>query len=179
MNKLRIALFTLVMICASQSFLYAQNIPLAELAQKKAKIAAENPIEKVYLQFDKPYYAVGDTIWFKGYVTTGINVPSPISKILYVELISDRDSLVRSLKLPVESSVATGSFLLPYPDFKEGNYHVRAFTKWMLNRDADYFFSKNIVIGNALNKDLITQINFNGSIDDKSQNVKTKIDLCN
>jgi hypothetical protein len=175
MNKLRIALFTLVMICASQSFLYAQNIPLAELAQKKAKIAAENPIEKVYLQFDKPYYAVGDTIWFKGYVTTGINVPSPISKILYVELISDRDSLVRSLKLPVESSVATGSFLLPYPDFKEGNYHVRAFTKWMLNRDADYFFSKNIVIGNALNKDLITQINFNGSIDDKSQNVKTKI----
>nr|WP_294898919.1 carboxypeptidase regulatory-like domain-containing protein [uncultured Pedobacter sp.] len=175
MNKLRIALYTLVIVCFGQSFLYAQNISLAELAQKKAKIATENPIEKVYLQFDKPYYAVGDTVWFKGYVSIGIDVPSPVSKILYVELISDKDSLVKSLKLPVENSVATGSFLLPYPDFKEGNYHVRAFTKWMLNRDADYFFSKNIYVGNALNKDLITQINFNGNIDEKSQNVKAKV----
>src|SRR5690606_36562471 len=93
----------------------------------------------------------------------------------YVELISDRDSLVKSLKIPVESSVAAGSFTLPYPDFKEGNYHVRAFTKWMLNRDVDYFFVKNIYVGNALNKDIITQINFDCSIDDKSQNVSTKI----
>ncbi len=177
MNKLRIALYTLLfcVLSIAPSLLYAQNIPLAEVAQKKAKIAAENPIEKVYLHFDKPYYAVGDTVWFKGYVTMGLNVPSPLSKILYVELVNDRDSLVTSLKIPVESSVATGSFVLPYPDFKEGNYHVRAFTKWMLNRDADYFFSKNIYVGNALSKELITNVSFDGSVDDKGQKIKTKI----
>lgn len=177
MNKFTIALYTLLFCFAgiTQNLLYAQNVPLADVAQKKAKIASENPIEKVYLHFDKPYYAVGDTIWFKGYVTMGLNVPSPLSKILYVELISDRDSMVTSLKLPVENSVATGSFVLPYPDFKEGNYHVRAFTKWMLNRDGDYFFSKNIYVGNALSKELITNISFDGSIDDKGQKVSTKI----
>ncbi len=177
MSKLRIALYTLL-ICAlsiSTNLLKAQDVPLAELAKKKAEIATTYPIEKVHLQFDKPYYAVGDTAWFKAYATTGLNVPSPISKILYVELISDRDSLVTSLKLPLESSVATGSFVFPYPNFKEGNYHVRAFTKWMLNRDADYFFSKNIYVGNALSKELITNITFDGSIDDKGQKVKTKI----
>ncbi|HET8828867.1 MAG TPA: carboxypeptidase regulatory-like domain-containing protein [Pelobium sp.] len=159
----------------SANLAQAQNIPLTELAQKKAKIAEMYPIEKVYLHFDKPYYAVGDTAWFKGYVTNALNAPSPISKILYVELISDRDSLVASLKLRVENSVATGSFVFPYPNFKEGNFHVRAFTRWMLNRDADYFFSKNIYVGNALSKDLITHITFDGSVDDKEQKVKTKV----
>lgn len=177
MSKLRILLST-ILFCVfsiSSNLLQAQNIPLAELAQKKAKIALTYPIEKVYLQFDKPYYAVGDTAWFKGYLTTALNAPSPISKILYVELISDRDSLVTSLKLPVENSVSTGSFVFPYPNFKEGNYHVRAYTKWMLNRDADYFFSKNIYVGNALSKELITHITFDGSIDDKGQKVNTRI----
>ncbi|HEX7367976.1 MAG TPA: carboxypeptidase regulatory-like domain-containing protein [Pelobium sp.] len=177
MNKVQLA-FYLFLFCTlnlAPAMVNAQDIPLTELAQKKAKIAESFPIEKVYLHFDKPYYAVGDTVWFKGYVTTGLNVPSPISKILYVELISDKDSLVSSLKLPLENSVATGSLLLPYPDFKEGNYHVRAFTKWMLNRDVDYFFSKNIYVGNALSKELITNISFDGSIDDKGQRIKTKI----
>lgn len=152
-----------------------QNIPLSALAEKKAKLAADFPYEKVHIQFDKPYYAVGDTIWFKSYLTSTLNTPSTISKILYVELINDRDSLVTSLKLAVESSVATGSFVLPYPNFKEGNYHVRAFTKWMLNKDVDYFYTKNIYVGNALSKDLITHINFNGTANDKGQNVKTRI----
>ncbi|MFC5283008.1 carboxypeptidase regulatory-like domain-containing protein [Pedobacter alpinus] len=152
-----------------------QNIPLSTLAEKKAKLANEFPYEKVHLQFDKPYYAVGDSIWFKAYVTTALNVPSPISKILYVELISDKDSLVSSLKLAVENSVTTGSFILPYPNFKEGNYRVRAFTKWMLNKDVDNFFSKNIYVGNALSKDLMTHINFDGTVNDKGQNVKTRI----
>ncbi len=177
MNKLILRLFSILLVSftITNNLAKAQNIPLSTVAEKKAKIAAEYPIEKVHLHFDKPYYAVGDTIWFKGYVTMGLNVPSPISKILYVELISDRDSLVKSLKIPVENSVATGNIILPYPDFKEGNYHIRAFTKWMVNRDADYFFVKNIYVGNALNKDLITHINFDGSIDDKSQRVNTRI----
>ncbi|WP_222104051.1 carboxypeptidase-like regulatory domain-containing protein [Mucilaginibacter corticis] len=29
------------------------------------------PQEKAYLHLDKPYYVPGDTIWFKGYLTTG------------------------------------------------------------------------------------------------------------
>ena len=45
------------------------------------------PIEKVYLHFDKPYYAVGDTIWFKAYLTIDRHQPSPLSKIIYVDVL--------------------------------------------------------------------------------------------
>jgi hypothetical protein len=152
-----------------------EKTPLAEMAQKNAKLAFDIPSEKVYLHFDKPYYAVGDTIWFKAYVTLDNQTPSALSKILYVELINQKDSLVESLKLPVTNSVATGNFLLAYPDFKEGNYHIRAFTKWMLNGNEAYFFKKNIVVGNALNKYLKTNVNYKGTVTDKGQKVNSKI----
>ncbi|MBK0382492.1 carboxypeptidase regulatory-like domain-containing protein [Pedobacter sp. SD-b] len=177
MNNFKVFFFILIptIILSFSGFSQTKNITLKELADKKAKQSYDFPSEKTYLSFDKPYYAVGDTIWFKAYVTLENHLPSPISKILYVDLINQKDSVVESLKIPIKNSVGKGSFLLPYPNFKEGNYHLRAYTKWMLNFGEAYFFKKNIVIGNALSKTLITQINFDGSINDKSQNVKTKI----
>ena len=35
----------------------------------KNKNSDQRPVEKVYIHFDKPYYTVADTIWFKAYVT--------------------------------------------------------------------------------------------------------------
>ena len=137
--------FTLFALLLCQSILAQEKVSLAEMAKKNAKLVFDVPSEKVYLHFDKPYYAVGDTIWFKGYVTLENQTPSPLSKILYVDLINEKDSLVESLKLPVTNAVATGSFMLGFPDFKEGNYHVRAYTKWMLNKTEAYFFKRNIV----------------------------------
>src|SRR5271170_7530570 len=50
----------------------------------------KHPIEKLYLQFDKPYYAVGDTIWFKAYLFNA-TYPEPPEKsaLFYVELAND------------------------------------------------------------------------------------------
>jgi len=175
MNSFKIYFIIFISFLSFKGFSQTKSITLKELADKKAKQAFDFPSEKTYLQFDKPYYAVGDTIWFKAYVTLENHLPSPISKILYVDLINQKDSLVESLKIPVKNSVGTGSFLLAYPNFKEGNYHLRAYTKWMLNFGESYFFKKNILVGNALSKTLITQISFDGSINDKSQNVKSKI----
>jgi len=152
-----------------------EKISLADMAKKNAKQAFDFPSEKVYLHFDKPYYAVGDTIWFKAYITLENLTPSPLSKILCVDLINQKDSLITSLKLPITNSVTTGSFNLSYPDFKEGNYHVRAYTKWMLNYNEAYFFKKNIVVGNALNKYLKTNIVYNGIITNKEQKINSKI----
>jgi hypothetical protein len=51
------------------------------------------PVEKVYLHMDKPYYNIGDTLWFKAYLVDGIHLaPSKRSGLLYVEL--DDDSTV-------------------------------------------------------------------------------------
>ena len=44
--------------------------------------------EKVYLHLDRPYYSVGDDLWFKAYTVAGPNhTPTPLSENLFVELI--------------------------------------------------------------------------------------------
>src|SRR5690606_10189369 len=125
------------------------------------------PVEKVHVHFDKPYYAVSDTIWFKAYLTMDHHIPSPLSKILYIDLINDRDSLVESLKLPVTNTVSNGSIVLEKDRYKQGTYQLRGYTKWMLNSSPTYFFTKNIYIGDAINKELNTHITFSGSATDK------------
>ena len=101
----------------------AQNVDevLNQIMTKSAKAYTNIPVEKVYLHFDKPYYAVGDTIWFKAYLTYNIHEPSPISKIVYVDIISPHDSLVQGAKLQVKNGVAWGSIILSQYAYKKGN----------------------------------------------------------
>jgi len=78
------------------------------------KWVSAHPQEKVYLQLDRPCYAIGDDIWFKAYVTIGSEHKlSALSGVLYVELINDKDSVKQSLKLPVTSGLTWGDFTLP------------------------------------------------------------------
>ncbi len=94
--------------------------------------------EKVYLQFDKPYYAAGDTIYFKAYVTKGEeHLPSDLSGVLHVDLINTNNQLYQSIKLHLDSGVAWGDFALP-DSLRKGNYRVRAYTVWMRN-EGNYF----------------------------------------
>lgn len=104
-------------------------------------------VEKVYLQFDKPYYAIRDTIYFKAYVTLGTeNKLSALSGILYAELITPQNKIARSLKLQITAGTAVGDFTLA-DSLKSGSYLVRAYTSWMRNEGEDGFFEKVIPIG--------------------------------
>ncbi|MCJ0741407.1 Ig-like domain-containing protein [Pedobacter montanisoli] len=153
----------------------ADTAALSTIINKTKKLATEQPIEKVYLHFDKPYYAVADTVWFKAYVTTTHNFPSELSKIVYVEMYNQVDSLVQTLKLPVKNSVAYGNIPLSINNFKQGNYYIRAYTLWMLNSDPNYFFNKSILIGEAIDKELITNISYNNVAADKGIKTTARI----
>ncbi|RZK49912.1 MAG: carboxypeptidase regulatory-like domain-containing protein [Pedobacter sp.] len=150
---------------------------LAGLIQKLKQVSAEQPLEKVYIHFDKPYYAVADTIWLKAYLTTAHTIPSALSKIVYVELFTSKDSLVKTLKLPVKNSVAYGNIPLGIKDFKQGNYYIRAYTTWMLNFAEDYLFFKNIPIGEAIDKELNTNLSLNHIYEAQNKAVKTTATL--
>lgn len=133
---------------------------LTKILIKLESFANKYPQEKVHVHFDKPYYAVGDTIWLKSYVTAGLHIPSPLSKIVYVDVLTSRDSLVQTLKLPVSNGMAWGNIALSAEKYKQGNYQIRAYTRWMINFDPDYLFSKSINIGNGENN-VNTHISFN------------------
>lgn len=167
----------LLFFCFGFTSAYAQQdtVTLNNIITKTKRLSEEQPLEKVYLHFDKPYYAVADTAWFKAYVTTQNNIPSPLSKIVYVEMYNSVDSLIQTVKLPVKNSVAYGHIPLPMNTYKQGNYYVRAYTLWMLNFDPDYFFSKNILIGEAIDKQLITNASLTNAAADKAIKTTARI----
>ncbi|HZY38594.1 MAG TPA: carboxypeptidase-like regulatory domain-containing protein [Mucilaginibacter sp.] len=142
---------------------------------KSAKAYNDVPVEKVYLHFDKPYYAVGDTIWFKAYLTYNIHEPSPISKIVYVDMIAPHDSLAQAAKLQVKNGVAWGSFILSQYSYKKGNYRVVAYTNYMNNNGFVYFFNKNITIGDKVNNQVSAQIALKSSVVNKFTKISAGI----
>jgi hypothetical protein len=106
------------------------------------------PQEKMYLHLDKPYYAINDTIWFKGYLTTSSRHQlSALSGAAYVDLIDEQNHPVKTLKLPVNSGTIAGNFILG-DEIKKGSYHIRAYTQWMRNAGPDYFFDHTFTVGN-------------------------------
>ncbi|MBL7745128.1 MAG: hypothetical protein JNN00_16760 [Chitinophagaceae bacterium] len=104
-----------------------------------------NP-EKTYLHYDKPAYAAGETIWFKAYMMSEV-FPADESKSLYVDWIDDKGNLLQHTVSPIVDAVTNGQFEIP-TEYR-GNYiYVRAYTKWMLNFDSAFLYSKTIRIIN-------------------------------
>jgi hypothetical protein len=134
--------------------------PLDKLVATLQKWTDSIPQEKVYLHTDKPYYALGDTIWFKGYVTIGSRHQlSKLSGALYVDLITEKDSIIKSLKLPITSGMVMGDFTLG-DDFKEGSYRIRSYTQWMRNAGEDYFFDHTFMVGNLVSHNVVTKADY-------------------
>jgi hypothetical protein len=65
---------------------------------------------------------------------------------LYCELINNKDSVINRHILKLTEGTASGDFVLAR-SLKRGNYHIRAYTKWMRNAGAEYFYNQAIRIG--------------------------------
>jgi TonB-dependent SusC/RagA subfamily outer membrane receptor len=127
-------------------FARAQSTAPDSLTDRIQKYSRLYSAEKVHLHFDKPLYALGDTIWFESYVVKAANnIPSDRSRILHVELIDAKNKLCKALQLTLNLGFASGDFVLP-DSLDAGTYRIRAYTNWMRNLDAAYFFSKNITV---------------------------------
>ena len=173
-NRYTIYLSILFLSVLGYGFVREED-PLKAFLSKLAEYNESAMREKVHIHFDKPYYAVGDTIWFKSYIVNAENNQlSNRSKILYVDLINEKDSLKKSLRLPVAAGLAWGDFVLP-ESFTEGNYRVRAYTTWMRNFDDAFFFDKTIKIGNSLTNQVLTDVKYNFSKTGIKENVNASL----
>jgi len=102
--------------------------------------------EKTYLHTDKDFYTNGETIWFKTYLVDGISHDrSDKSKVVYVELVNDRDSVVIKRKLFVDTIGASGDIQID-KNIEQGEYTLRSYTKYMLNEKDPVIFEKSIPI---------------------------------
>ena len=106
--------------------------------------------EKVFVHTDKEFYLAGEIVWYKIYYMDGaFHQPLDLSKIAYVEILDQGNKPVMQGKNAINNSAAKGSFYLP-SSLPSGNFKLRAYTNWMKNSDAEYFFEKNICIINPL-----------------------------
>ncbi|RYF25880.1 MAG: TonB-dependent receptor [Flavobacteriales bacterium] len=173
-RKLLVLLFTIVSLFSLSAFV-KEDDPFSDLLKKLEEFSKKFPQEKIYLHLDKPYYAIGDDIWFKAYVVDSrTSAPSTISNILYVELINEGDSIKRQLKLPLESGISWGDLKLT-DSLSEGNYRIRAYTQWMRNAGPKFFFDKTIKIGNSWANKVFTKTNNVLSTEGNSQKISSTI----
>ncbi|WP_214072385.1 carboxypeptidase-like regulatory domain-containing protein [Mucilaginibacter sp. dw_454] len=158
---LPIKLLLVSLLAGTLAFINKADDPVDKIVSALQKWSNANPQEKVYLQTDKPYYLVGDTIWFKAYVTTGAKHQlSAISGALYVDLINEGDSVAASLKIPITTGMAVGDFILSDDLIHDGNYHIRAYTQWMRNAGPEYFYDRTFTIGNSLINNVFAKIDY-------------------
>ena len=108
-------------------------------------------IEKIYVQTDKPYYFLGDTLWFKAYLFDE-DYFNAKSQLMYVEISDDSNRLIKRIMLPVYDGLSFSYIPLNEPTMREGSYILRAYTSWTRNFGDDYVFSSRIYIGNTSDK---------------------------
>jgi uncharacterized protein YfaS (alpha-2-macroglobulin family) len=106
--------------------------------------------EKLYVHTDKNFYLAGELLWFKVYNVDGaVYQPVDLSKIAYIEIIDKENKPVMQAKIALTKGKGNGSFYLPV-SINSGNYKLRAYTNWMKNFSAAYYFEKPVTIVNTL-----------------------------
>ncbi len=177
-KKLPIILSLFISACFLFSFT-ADDDMLTKLLASFQQHFKTNAQEKIYLHTDKPYYAVGDYVWFKAYVVDAQNLkPTAKSGVMYVDLIDEKDLVQKTLRLPLVAGLTWGSFELK-DSIKEGNYRLRAYTTWMRNYDQAFFYDKTFKVGNAWTSQLVTKANYIFNNDGGNEKVNSQINFSN
>jgi hypothetical protein len=127
----------------------AQNADENALRQQFADYRENVLQEKIFLHTDKAFYLAGEICWFKIYcVDAFFHRPLPLSKLAYVEILDKNNKPVLQAKIALKEGDGNGSLQLPL-SMSSGMYKLRAYTNWMKNFSADYFFEKTITVANS------------------------------
>jgi hypothetical protein len=106
------------------------------------------PHEKMHIQFDRTMYNVGETMFYKLYILTGMEW-SDLSKNVYLVWYDHNGAFLKETVAPLFQSSAKGSFEIP-GNYKGDFLHVKAYTRWMLNDDSVFMYERNIPINQSV-----------------------------
>lgn len=136
----------LLMLAVGFCITYAQTATTKQINDKLAQYQKKRPQEKVYLHTDRDTYTSGDDVWFKAYlVDSRFHLLINTSASVYIELIDDKKNIIVSRNIMLKNGVGAGDFQIPYTQ-TQGDYVVRAYTRYMQNFDAGFFFNKKIKV---------------------------------
>ncbi len=106
------------------------------------------PGEQVFIHFNTSLLFSGEYLYYKVYCMTAENpLPSPISKIAYVELVGKDGTTLFKHKIVLDEGTGQGDFFVP-TSVPSGNYKILGYTQWMKNAGSSNFFQNTITIIN-------------------------------
>jgi hypothetical protein len=147
MKTLRYSFFGILAFFILFSFAPPDDV-LQSILRKINAYSQTHQQEKIYVHFDKPFYAAGDNIWFKTYlVEASLHQLDSQSRVVYAELMNSDHVVMDRKVLPVSEGISFGDFKLS-DSLAQGKYLIRAYTNYMKNTDEAFFFSKEISVLN-------------------------------
>lgn len=155
------------------TFISAQEITPEAVQDSILKQLEICPQEKIHLHTDRTIYISGEKIWFKAYLVDAFSHQSPTpSKFVYIELINASDSLLHRVMVREDENGLFHGHIHLSQKTPEGDYTLRAYTRYLENLGDDYFFKKNIRIGKINNNDESRILNYGngGDGEDKQEN---------
>ena len=168
---LKIVFFSLLLFPVQ---LIGQPVSMDTLNNRVLEQLVLFPQEKIYVHTDKPYYIVGENIWFRAHiVNASVHQPSILSRYIYGELISPTDTIVNRVKIKPDSLGYFHGYFNLREDLPEGDYQLRFYTRFLENVGEDYFFTKKIKIGGPLTALYSTETSF--TFDDKRENLNVEL----
>jgi hypothetical protein len=140
----------------------------------KAQDSVENPIkklfldqlsffpqEKIYVQTDRSEYLTGDIIWFRVHLVDAVFLKQAnASRYVYVELVNPTSHIVERVKLRPDSTGCFYGNIVIEDELGEGDYMLRAYTRFMQNVGEDYFFTKPIYIKTPVSEKVSVDVKY-------------------
>lgn len=167
----------LVMTAAGGGFPVKLNPFIKNLKTQLTAYNDYKPQDRVYLQFDKPFYNPGDDIWFSAYVRDAMSMQkSQKSDILHVELINPKGNVQKRIKLTALKGVAKGDFHLD-ESLAGGIYKVKAYTKWQDNEKDGFVFEKELQVQKVVLPNLKMKLEFDRKAYGSGDEVTASLDL--
>lgn len=128
------------------SFLNKSFGQIVAVKQNDVAIVSQIPKERTYLHVNTSLFFTGEYLYYSLYcLDAETSVPSTISKIAYVELVSEEGVVIFKQKLKLKNGKSSGDYFIPVT-VPSGNYKIIGYTKWMINWGK--FFEKDISIIN-------------------------------
>lgn len=146
---MRLLIIPVFLIILFPHFIAAQEkktTSIDALAGKVITNLRDTPNEKIYLQTNKQVYGAGETIWLKAFIIDSITKKlTDVSKILFIDLVNNKDSVVSIILLQTNPSQTTAGIKLR-DSLPNGYYWLRAYTRKMLHENINGITIKPVYV---------------------------------
>lgn len=133
--------------------------------------------ELIYVHTDKPYYAPGDTVWFRAHLMdAATHKPVSRSRYVYMELHDQQaDTLMQRVVVKRDSDGVFANVMLLPNDIRGGVYTLVAYTQWMRNFLQEHFCYQPLTVvgglraqGHRIAEELVAQYSGSASVKGKA-----------